>query len=92
MAPKRRKAIRDARSDSSTVVGEWPHSKGEIVRVAVGTYNGHPFVGMRRWYRDIDGNLQPSRKGISFRPEDLKAARKALRAAARLLKKRPSAS
>jgi hypothetical protein len=67
------------------VVGEWPATKRDLVRVMVRNYKGHTLLDIRRWYRDVGGNLCPSGKGISCRPGDIKPLRKALRKADRLL-------
>lgn len=67
------------------VVGEWLATKRELVRVMVRDFKGHTFIDIRRWYRDVGGNLCPSGKGISCRPGDLKRLRKALRKADRRL-------
>ena len=67
------------------VVGEWLATKRDLVRVMVRDFKGHTFVDIRRWYRDVGGDLCPSRKGISCRPGDLKRLRKALREADRRL-------
>ena len=65
------------------VVGEWRATKRDLVRVMVREFKGHTFVDIRRWYRDVEGNLCPSAKGISCRPGDMKPLRKALRKADR---------
>ena len=65
------------------VVGEWRATKRDLVRVLVREFKGHTLVDIRRWYRDVEGNLRPSAKGISCRPGDMKPLRKALREADR---------
>jgi hypothetical protein len=65
------------------VVGEWLATKRDLLRVMVREFKGHTFVDIRRWYRDVEGNLCPSAKGISCRPGDMKLLRKALRKADR---------
>ena len=65
------------------VVGEWRATKRDLVRVMVREYRGQKFIDIRRWYRDVEGNLRPSTKGISCRPGDMKPLRKALRKADR---------
>jgi Transcriptional Coactivator p15 (PC4) len=69
------------------VVAKWRVTKRELLLVTVGRFKGRKLVGVRRWYRDAQGELCPG-KGISLRPDDLKRVRKALRKADRLLRGR----
>jgi len=67
------------------VVGVWRATKRDLIRVMVRNFKGQVLIDIRRWYRDVGGNLCPSRKGISCRPGDIKPLRKALRNADRRL-------
>jgi hypothetical protein len=47
-------------------VAEWPRNSREIVRVSLTTYNGHPVVDIRTWYRDRAGDTKPGRAGLTL--------------------------
>ena len=39
----------------------------EVIRVSASEYEGHNFIDLRIWY-DNDGEMKPTKKGISFNP------------------------
>ena len=39
----------------------------EVIRVSASEYEGHNFIDLRIWYDD-DGEMKPTKKGISFNP------------------------
>ena len=41
----------------------------ESVVVSETEYKGNKYVDVRVFYKDTDGNLKPTRKGVSLRPE-----------------------
>lgn len=49
---------------SESVIFEREH-RGDVVRLEVATFKGRTFANLRRWYRQ-DGELKPSREGVTF--------------------------
>ncbi len=45
--------------------------RGDVWRIEVSDYQGRQFVNFRRWYRDADGELKPSRDGFTCPVERL---------------------
>ncbi|MGF6636190.1 transcriptional coactivator p15/PC4 family protein [Paraburkholderia sp. MM6662-R1] len=43
----------------------------ERLRIMHSTYKGKPYIDLRIWYADQNGDYQPSRSGVSIRPEQL---------------------
>jgi hypothetical protein len=43
----------------------------EVIRINASEYEGHQFVDLRIWYDD-NGEMKPSKKGISFNPSKAK--------------------
>ena len=54
------------RLDRRTVIEK--NSRGSIV-VSETEYKGNKCVDVRVFYKDTDGSLKPTRKGVSLRPE-----------------------
>ena len=48
----------------------------EVIRISPSEYEGHQFIDLRIWYDD-NGEMKPTKKGISFNPS--KAKKKWLR-------------
>jgi hypothetical protein len=46
-------------------------NKRERIRVALDEFKGHVLVDVRTFYLDGDGDLKPTPKGITIRPEFL---------------------
>lgn len=55
----------------------------ERLRVTHTTFKGKPYVDLRIWYVDGAGDYQPSRSGVSIRPEHLAEVVRALTLAGR---------
>lgn len=51
---------------------------GRVLRVSLGCYQGTPFVQLRQWFRDPDGNLFPTKAGTSVRRHELRQVIEAL--------------
>lgn len=47
------------------VVGGFHKNPGEDVRVSISNFKGHDLLGIRIWYKDSEGELKPSKKGIT---------------------------
>lgn len=69
------------KSNDIAVVSEWKRSRGEVTRISISKFRGELRLDIRRWYRDHDGDLQPTKRGESFPVSDLKRLRRAIRKA-----------
>ena len=65
------------RLDRRTVIEK--NSRESFV-VSETEYKGNKQVDVRVFYKDIDGSLKPTRKGVSLRPEKVAEVRDALSA------------
>ena len=65
------------RLDRRTVIEK--NSRESIV-VSETEYKGSKYVDVRVFYKDADGSLNPTRKGVSLRPEKVAELRDALSA------------
>ena len=63
------------RLDRRTVIEK--NSRESIV-VSETEYKGNKYVDVRVFYKDTDGSLKPTRKGVSLRPEKVAELRDAL--------------
>ena len=43
----------------------------EVIRVSASEYEGHDLIDLRVWYDD-DGEMKPTKKGITFNPSKAK--------------------
>jgi len=50
----------------------------ESIVVSETEYKGNKYVDVRVFYKDADGSLKPTRKGVSLRPEKVAELRDAL--------------
>ena len=48
------------------VVGEWPRSNRETIRVLLDRYQGRAIIHVRAFYAGNDGVLRPGRDGIAL--------------------------
>lgn len=51
---------------TGTIVEEWPRKDGEVVRVTLDEYNGHPTIDVRTWWRDGKGDWRPGKSGFTI--------------------------
>ena len=63
------------RLDRRTVIEK--NSRESFV-VSETEYKGNKYVDVRVFYKDADGSLKPTRKGVSLRPEKVAELRDAL--------------
>jgi len=56
--------------EEGVVLAEFDRDGG-VLRLAVNTYEGHPFVQLRVWTRDATGGLWPSKAGVTVRRREL---------------------
>jgi hypothetical protein len=50
---------------------ETPERGGNLWRLEVVQHNGRTFANWRKWWRDADGQLKPTKQGVTFPPERL---------------------
>lgn len=48
------------------VVATWRRNDRELIQVHLDKFNGKPTICIRAWWRDIDGELRPSKDGINL--------------------------
>ncbi|MFG1189501.1 transcriptional coactivator p15/PC4 family protein [Xanthobacter flavus] len=53
------------KSPTSITVAEWPKNGKETLRVQLTEYQGRPIIDLRVWYEGRDGELRPSRSGLT---------------------------
>jgi hypothetical protein len=53
---------------------------GNLWRLEVVQHNGRTFANWRKWWRDADGVLKPTKQGVTFPPERLSELRRAVAA------------
>ena len=68
------------------ILKEVAKNSREVFRVSITEYRGRRFVDLRAYYQDAEGNLKPTRKGISLSGEILGDAIEGLSEAANILK------
>ncbi|MDR6419893.1 hypothetical protein J2801_002144 [Paraburkholderia phenoliruptrix] len=66
-----------------TMIAEIQKNSRERLRITVGQYKGHEFVGIRVWFVGTDGQYWPSRSGVTLRPTLLPQLMQGLQLAAR---------
>ena len=72
---------------NGTVLLEWKRSRGEAARLVLQKFNGKYLLQLRVFYLDEEGELKPTRHGLTIPDEQLKLLRKALRKAEEALAK-----
>lgn len=67
-------------SSPITVFLDMPRGR-DVLRVSSSTFKGREYVDVRVWYVDRDGDLKPTAKGVSIRPDAVQDVIQALHAA-----------
>lgn len=62
---------------SAGILFEQPQ-RGDVWRLEVTEYEGRTFGNLRKWYRDREGTLKPSREGVTIPLERLRELEAAL--------------
>lgn len=44
------------------------NGRGDSIRIERGTFKGHDFISLRLWFEE-GGQMHPTKKGISFKPD-----------------------
>lgn len=67
-------------SSPITVFLDLPRGR-DVLRISVSEYKGREYIDIRVWYTDRDGELKPTAKGVSLRPDAIQDVLRALQAA-----------
>lgn len=70
---------------SDRMVFEIQKNARERIRISVGEYKGKQRIDVRVWYVDAGGEYQPSRNGISLRPDQATTIMQGIAIAARAI-------
>jgi hypothetical protein len=63
--PDRRRGV----SDSAKILHEFKRNGEDTLRVSLSTFKGRMFVDIRLHYPDDNGELRPTKKGVTVPPE-----------------------
>lgn len=74
--------------DEQKVLASFPRNSEETMQISVSTFKGRTYVDVRLYYTDADGQLKPTKKGVTITPELWDQFREALHAAEEELQKR----
>jgi hypothetical protein len=55
--------------DEQKVVASFPRNSQETLQVSLATFKGRTYVDIRLYFTDADGQLKPTKKGITVTPE-----------------------
>jgi len=73
--------------DAGQILAEFDRTKrgegAKKLQIALKTYENHPFVDCRIWWRRQDGTWMPTKRGITFRARELGDVQRALAEAAK---------
>lgn len=64
-------------SSPITVFLDMPRGR-DVLRVSASEFKGREYVDIRVWYVDRDGDLKPTAKGVSLRPDAVQDVLRAL--------------
>jgi hypothetical protein len=59
-------------------IAEWDRNEREVVRVALDQYRGCNTIDLRNWFRAADGELRPTKSGLTLSLKHLPALADAL--------------
>ncbi len=63
--------------DSNQIIYAFPRGRGEEIQISLRTYKGKQYIDLRVWFQSKNAmELRPTRKGISFFPDQLPEFRK----------------
>lgn len=74
------------KSTAPVTIAEWPKNGRETLRVQLTEYQGRPIIDLRVWYKGRDGELRPSRSGLTCSTSHVQRLAEALADAAVQLK------
>lgn len=64
------------------VIKDIQKDNGDTIRVELSEYEGHKFLQIRIWFTNDDGELKPTKKGVSIPLNKIKDISEALSVAA----------
>ena len=73
-------AIRHRRRDMGPIK-DIDKGNGEVIRIEISEFKGQQYLNIRTWYTDKEGELKPTQKGITVRPELFAQLKEGLEAA-----------
>lgn len=53
------------------IIQDMPRNNGDIVRIEFSEFKGQTRFNIRVWYQDEEGQYRPTKKGVSFLPEEM---------------------
>ncbi|HPW54351.1 MAG: transcriptional coactivator p15/PC4 family protein [Thermoanaerobaculaceae bacterium] len=56
-------------ADDRTILHEFKRNAEETLRISLSTFKGRTYVDIRLFYEDTNGELAPSKKGVTITPE-----------------------
>jgi hypothetical protein len=56
-------------ADDRTILHEFKRNSEETLRVSLSTFKGRTYVDIRMFYEDANGELAPTKKGVTITPE-----------------------
>lgn len=71
--------------DNREILHEFKRNPEETLRVSLSTFKGRKYIDVRIFYEDANGELQPTKKGITVTPELWDEFRKGIAAAEQAL-------
>ncbi|MGR3461297.1 MAG: transcriptional coactivator p15/PC4 family protein [Roseovarius sp.] len=64
------------------MITDIPKNARELIRVQLREFEGRRFIDVRKHYKAEDGEIRPTREGVTIAPEKAEALAAAIRAAA----------
>jgi hypothetical protein len=55
--------------DDRKVLHEFKRNQEETLRVSLSTFKGRTYIDIRMFYEDANGELAPTKKGVTITPE-----------------------
>jgi hypothetical protein len=56
-------------ADDRKVIHEFKRNAEETLRISLSTFKGRTYVDIRLFYEDANGELAPTKKGVTITPE-----------------------
>ncbi|MGV8041729.1 MAG: transcriptional coactivator p15/PC4 family protein [Thermoanaerobaculaceae bacterium] len=56
-------------ADDRTILHEFKRNAEETLRISLSTFKGRTYVDIRLFYEDPNGELAPTKKGVTITPE-----------------------
>ncbi len=56
-------------ADDRKVIHEFKRNAEETLRISLSTFKGRTYIDIRSFYEDSNGELAPTKKGVTITPE-----------------------